>query len=102
MPPGKSKSDHVLKGWDKIAEFLGQTVSVAQRWQKSGMPIERKGRSVFAYPEELTRWVGRNRIRVNPFILPAKARIWLRISSRAYPMSANRKRLGSPESGSMQ
>ena len=58
MPTGKSKSDNVLKGWDKIAEFLGQTVSVAQRWQKSGMPVEHKGRSVFGHPEELTRWVG--------------------------------------------
>ena len=26
------------KGWTKIAEFLGQPVSVAQRWQ-SGMPV---------------------------------------------------------------
>lgn len=47
-----------LKGWDKIAEFLGQTVSVAQRWQKSGMPVERQGRNVVAAPADLTRWVG--------------------------------------------
>jgi hypothetical protein len=47
-----------LKGWGKIAEFLGQTVAVAQRWQKSGMPITREGRSVYASPEELTTWVG--------------------------------------------
>jgi hypothetical protein len=53
----KSKSG-TLKGWSEIAEFLGQTVSVAQRWQKSGMPLTREGRSVYASPEELTAWVG--------------------------------------------
>jgi hypothetical protein len=47
-----------LKGWSKIAEFLGQTVSVAQRWQKSGMPVTREGQFVYASPEELTAWVG--------------------------------------------
>jgi len=50
-----------LKGWNEIAEFLGQTVSVAKRWQKSGMPATREGRSVYASPEELTSWVGTER-----------------------------------------
>jgi len=37
VPKAKPKSkDQVLKGWGQIAEFLGQTVSVAQRWQQSG------------------------------------------------------------------
>jgi hypothetical protein len=59
MPKLKAKSkERVLKGWGKIAEFLGQTVSVAQRWQKSGMPVTREGRSVYASPEALTAWVG--------------------------------------------
>lgn len=58
--PSKSKSG-TLKGWTKIAEFLGQTISVAQRWQKSGMPVSREGRSVYASPEELTAWVGTER-----------------------------------------
>lgn len=49
------------KGWAKIAEFLGQTISVAQRWQKSGMPVTREGRSVSASPEELAAWVGTER-----------------------------------------
>lgn len=53
-----SKSKRELKGWNEIAEFLGQTVSVAQRWQNSGMPVTREGRSVYASPEELTTWVG--------------------------------------------
>ena len=47
-----------MKGWGAIAEFLGQTRAVAQRWQKSGMPVTREGRFVYASPEELTTWVG--------------------------------------------
>ena len=59
MPKAKSESkSRALKGWGQIAEFLGQTVSVAQRWQKSGMPVTRQGRFVYASPEELTAWVG--------------------------------------------
>jgi hypothetical protein len=48
----------VLKGWQQIAIFLGQPLSVAQRWAKSGMPVTREGRNVYASPEELTRWLG--------------------------------------------
>lgn len=48
-----------LQGWKEIAEFLGQPVSVAQRWAKSGMPMDRKGRRVYASEEELNRWLGR-------------------------------------------
>jgi hypothetical protein len=63
----KSKSTgQVLKGWANIAEFLGQTVSVAQRWQKAGMPVTRERRSVYASPEELTAWVGTERGKKEP------------------------------------
>jgi phage terminase Nu1 subunit (DNA packaging protein) len=59
MPKKKSTAaSNVLKGWGKIAEFLGQTIPVAQRWQRSGMPVTREGRFVYASPEELTAWVG--------------------------------------------
>ena len=45
MPKVKPKSKRrILKGWGEIAEFLGQTVSVAQRWQNEGMPVTREGR----------------------------------------------------------
>jgi hypothetical protein len=54
-PKSKSRG---LKGWGEIAQFLGQTVPVAQRWQREGMPVTREGRSVYASPEELTAWVG--------------------------------------------
>jgi hypothetical protein len=67
MPKAKPKSkDRVLKGWGEIAEFLGQTVSVAQRWQKSGMPVTREGRFVHASPEDLTAWVGTERGKSEP------------------------------------
>jgi hypothetical protein len=67
MPKVKSKSkSRVLKGWEEIAEFLGQKPSVAYRWQKSGMPVRREGRSVYASPAELTAWVGTERGQKEP------------------------------------
>jgi hypothetical protein len=67
MPKAKSKSkSHALKGWGQIAAFLGQPVAVAQRWQKSGMPVTREGRFVYASREELTAWVGSERGRSEP------------------------------------
>jgi hypothetical protein len=53
----QSKTE-VLKGWTAIAEFLGQTPAVAQRWHNEGMPVTKDGRFVYAKPEELTQWVG--------------------------------------------
>jgi hypothetical protein len=49
----------ILKGWQQIAEFLGQPINVAQRWGRTGMPITRQGRNVVATPAELNRWLGR-------------------------------------------
>ena len=48
-----------LQGWKQIAAFLGQPLSVAQRWAKSGMPVIRDRRRVHASPDELNRWLGR-------------------------------------------
>jgi len=50
---------HELQGWQEIAEFLGLPVATAQRWEKSGMPVHRGGRYVYALPEELNRWVAK-------------------------------------------
>jgi hypothetical protein len=55
---GSPKTSSRLKGWKAIAEFLGQTPSVAQRWHNEGMPVNVEGRFVYAQQEELTRWVG--------------------------------------------
>lgn len=48
----------LLKGWQQIAVFLSQPLSVAQRWAKDGMPVTRQGRYVTATPEELNKWLG--------------------------------------------
>jgi hypothetical protein len=67
MPKAKPKpKSRVLKGWGEIAKFLGQTVSVAQRWQNEGMPVTREGRFVHASPEDLTAWVGTERGKKEP------------------------------------
>jgi hypothetical protein len=50
----ESKTD-VLKGWQQIAAFLGQPVSVAQRWATEGMPVRKQGRYVESSREELNR-----------------------------------------------
>jgi hypothetical protein len=47
-----------LKGWNEIASFLGQPVAVAQRWARSGMPVTREGRFMYASREELSRYLG--------------------------------------------
>ncbi len=49
----------ILKGWQQIAAFLGQPVSVAQRWATEGMPVRKQGRYVESSGEELNRWLGR-------------------------------------------
>ena len=56
---GTAEDSVVLKGWRHIAEFLGQPVSVAQRWARTGMPVRREGRFVAASPEQLNKWLGR-------------------------------------------
>jgi hypothetical protein len=60
--PQRKKSEaepNLLKGWQQIAAFLGQPVSVAQRWANEGMPVRRQGRYVESSPEEVNRWLGR-------------------------------------------
>jgi hypothetical protein len=49
----------LLKGWKQIAGFLGQPVSVAQRWAKDGMLVRREGRSITAIPGDLNSWLSR-------------------------------------------
>ncbi len=49
----------VLKGWQAIADHLGQPVSTVHRWAESGMPVFRSGRYVAAKPEMLDEWLGR-------------------------------------------
>jgi hypothetical protein len=58
MAKRKTEPDR-LKGWQGIAKFLGQPISVAERWAKAGMPVTHEGRSVYASPEALNGWLGR-------------------------------------------
>jgi len=49
----------ILKGWQQNAAFLGQPVSVVQRWASEGMPVKRQGRYVESSRRELNGWLGR-------------------------------------------
>jgi hypothetical protein len=55
----KAQQSESFNGWQQIAAFLGQPISVAQRWAKSGMLVTHDGRRVQASREELTGWPGR-------------------------------------------
>src|SRR6266853_3927720 len=57
-PKPKPQADR-LKGWTEIGRFLGQPVAVAQRWARSGMPVTREGRFMYASREELSGYLGR-------------------------------------------
>ena len=48
-----------LRGWAAIAQFLSMPQSTVQRWAKEGMPVQRAGRNVTAFPDELNRWLQR-------------------------------------------
>src|SRR5579864_8394629 len=48
-----------LKGWQQIATFLGEPVSVVQRWAAEGMPVSKQGRFVSSTPAELNAWLER-------------------------------------------
>ena len=54
-----TRAPEILKGWQQISKFLGQSEAVAQRWAKTGMPITKQGRFLTAKPEELNEWLGR-------------------------------------------
>ena len=56
---GKTTESSQITGWQAIGKYLGQPVTVAQRWAKDGMPVQRKGRSMTTNPEELSKWLGR-------------------------------------------
>jgi hypothetical protein len=58
----KAKSEAApqsLNGWQQISSFLGEPVSVVQRWAADGMPLRRQGRFVTTTPEELNSWLGK-------------------------------------------
>jgi hypothetical protein len=54
----KKAKTGTLKGWQQIA-FLGEPVSVVERWGAEGMPVHRQARFVTASSKELDAWLGR-------------------------------------------
>lgn len=58
--PNEERAEpEVLKGWQQIASFLGEPVSVVQRWAAEGMPAHRQGRFVSATADEINSWLRR-------------------------------------------
>jgi len=47
----------MLKGWKEIAGYLGERVSVVQRWATEGMPVTKEGRAVSTTPAQLNDWL---------------------------------------------
>jgi hypothetical protein len=59
-PTTATEPSGTLTGWQKIAEFLGEPVSVVQRWATEGMPLKREGRLVSTTRAELNSWLGKD------------------------------------------
>ena len=55
----KKAAPETLKGWQQIADFLGEPQSVVQRWANEGMPVHKEGRFVSTSPDELNVWLGK-------------------------------------------
>ncbi|MFY9912533.1 MAG: hypothetical protein WAK56_22025 [Candidatus Sulfotelmatobacter sp.] len=49
----------ILKGWQQIATFLGEPVSVVKRWASEGLPARRQGRFITTTSDELNSWFGK-------------------------------------------
>ena len=59
MATRKKQPPVELKGWKEIADFLGQSVALAQRWSRTEqLPIVKKGRNVTSTKDALNRWLG--------------------------------------------
>lgn len=57
--PAKKTVPETLKGWQQIADFLGEPQSVVQRWANEGMPVSKEGRFVSTTPDDLNAWLGK-------------------------------------------
>ena len=58
-PAHNNMQPEQLKGWQQIAAFLGEPVSVVQRWAADGMPVRRQGRFVTTTADELNGWMSK-------------------------------------------
>jgi len=57
--PTKKAVSETLKGWQQIADFLGEPQSVVQRWATEGLPVRKEGRFVSISVDEVNAWLGR-------------------------------------------
>jgi hypothetical protein len=55
--PSRKTDTKTLKGWQEVSDFLGEPVSVVQRWSHEEMPVQREGRIVTTSPAELNDWL---------------------------------------------
>jgi hypothetical protein len=85
VPKQDKNQPRELQGWQEIAEFLGLPVATAHRWEKSGMPVHRGGRYVYAMPDELNRWLG----------LESSSQAPVHITTDGEDLAADLKRAGS-------
>jgi len=46
----------LLRGWDRIAAYLGVSERTARRWHKQGLPVERRGGIWTGRPAALVAW----------------------------------------------
>jgi hypothetical protein len=58
-PKESTTQSETLRGWQQISDFLGEPVSVVQRWAGDGMPVRHEGRFVVTSPAELNAWLGK-------------------------------------------
>ena len=80
-------------GWNAMRKTYQQIVSVAQRWQKSGMPNTREGRLVYALPEELTAWVGTERGQKESIHIASEGEDMIADLNHGSPMFADNRRI---------
>jgi hypothetical protein len=70
-PPGRPPRR--LDSWKEIAEYLRRDVRTATRWEAQGLPLHRvaggKGRSVFAFTNEIDAWMARRPIETEPAVV---------------------------------
>jgi hypothetical protein len=58
MKDDKNKPPTTLKGWQQIADFLGEPLSVVQRWGKTRYADHAAGSDCDYVPDALNEWLG--------------------------------------------
>jgi hypothetical protein len=78
MEKSVDKGRRQLSSWKEIAAYLGRDARTAIRWERDrGLPVHRvpggKGQRVFAYTDELDRWLRQTPVPESPESKPAPA-----------------------------